>query len=138
MCSIKRHDLAIRALARLQAPKRLVIVGEGTQEAALRALIDELGMRDRVQLAGAVGDEESIESESFSEGLLEYPQYTRPREFRGMVVPEVLLSGDHARISRWRRAEAIRRTMRRRPDLVDEIRESQPDLLRLADEGAGS
>jgi tRNA (guanine37-N1)-methyltransferase len=68
-------------------------------------------------LPGALGDEQSCESESFSEGLLEYPQYTRPREFRGMEVPDVLLSGDHARIEQWRREESIRRTRERRPDL---------------------
>jgi len=69
-------------------------------------------------LPGAVGDEESLESESFSHGLLEYPQYTRPRTFRGMEVPEVLLSGDHARIEQWRREQAVARTRRRRPDLL--------------------
>ena len=69
-------------------------------------------------LPGALGDEESTESESFSEDLLEYPQYTRPREFRGMEVPPVLLSGDHARIAQWRREQAIHRTDQRRPDLL--------------------
>lgn len=69
-------------------------------------------------LPGALGDEASSVEESFSNGLLEYPQYTRPREFRGLEVPEVLLSGDHARIEQWRQAEAIRRTQERRPDLI--------------------
>lgn len=86
-------------------------------------------------LPGAVGDEESTESESFSEGLLEYPQYTRPREFRGMAVPEVVLSGDHARIERWRKAESLRRTRERRPDLYEKIINARPDLLRFVDEG---
>ena len=61
-------------------------------------------------LPGALGDDESSEDESFSEGLLEYPQYTRPPEFEGMTVPEVLLNGDHARIAAWRRREAERLT----------------------------
>jgi tRNA (guanine37-N1)-methyltransferase len=70
-------------------------------------------------LPGALGDEASAESESFSDGTLEYPQYTRPREFRGMTVPEVLLSGDHAKIAAWRREQALRRTLSRRPDLLE-------------------
>lgn len=69
-------------------------------------------------LPGVLGGESSAEEESFSWGLLEYPQYTRPAAFEGMEVPEVLLSGDHARIARWRREQAIRRTARRRPDLL--------------------
>ena len=60
----------------------------------------------------------SLEEESFARGLLEYPQYTRPRNFRGMEVPEVLLSGDHGRIRKWREEEARKRTARRRPDLM--------------------
>lgn len=78
-------------------------------------------------LPGALGDAESVRVESFSRGLLDYPQYTRPVEFRGMAVPEVLLSGDHARIAAWREQEARRRTGERRPDLLpenDEERES--------------
>ena len=68
-------------------------------------------------LPGALGKEASLREESFSSGLLEYPQYTRPREFRGMAVPEVLLSGDHAKIAGWRAEQARLRTMQRRPDL---------------------
>jgi tRNA (guanine37-N1)-methyltransferase len=67
---------------------------------------------------GVVGKEESLREESFEGGLLEYPQYTRPRDFRGMVVPEVLLSGDHARISEWRREAALKKTRRARSDLL--------------------
>jgi tRNA (guanine37-N1)-methyltransferase len=67
---------------------------------------------------GVMGNEESGGDESFSDGLLEYPQYTRPADFRGWVVPEELRSGDHARIARWRRAQALRRTLDRRPDLL--------------------
>jgi len=68
-------------------------------------------------LPGVLGDESSSVDESFSRGLLEYPQYTRPAEYRGMKVPEVLLSGNHAEIARWRAEQAWQRTMERRPDL---------------------
>ena len=67
---------------------------------------------------GVVGNEASTDDESFSGTFLEYPQYTRPAEFRGYPVPEVLRSGDHRRIERWRRAQALRRTLARRPDLL--------------------
>jgi len=67
---------------------------------------------------GVLGNETSADDESFAHGLLEYPQYTRPAEFRGWSAPEVLRSGDHARIAAWRRAEALRRTRERRPDLL--------------------
>jgi tRNA (guanine37-N1)-methyltransferase len=69
-------------------------------------------------LRGALGNDESSVDESFSQGLLEYPQYTKPAEMRGEHVPAVLLSGDHAKIDRWRHAQALRRTMERRPDLM--------------------
>src|SRR5438045_1721690 len=68
-------------------------------------------------LPGVLGDDESTQEESFSHGLLEYPQYTRPAEFRGMKVPEVLLSGNHAQIAKWRAEQARLRTSERRPDL---------------------
>lgn len=68
---------------------------------------------------GVIGNSASAEDESFSDGLLEYPHFTRPAEYRGWVIPEVLRSGDHARVQRWRRAMSLRRTMRRRPDLID-------------------
>ena len=68
-------------------------------------------------LPGALGNDSSVEEESFSEGLLEYPHYTKPAEFRGLVVPDVLRSGDHGKVERWRRAQALRRTKERRPDL---------------------
>ena len=67
---------------------------------------------------GALGNDESSLDESFSDGLLEYPHYTQPAELRGVAVPEILRSGDHARIARWRRAQALRRTIERRPDLI--------------------
>ena len=69
-------------------------------------------------IPGVLGDEESSHDESFSEGLLEYPHYTRPAEFRGMKVPEVLMSGNHAEIEKWRREQAQLRTKERRPDLL--------------------
>jgi tRNA (guanine37-N1)-methyltransferase len=69
-------------------------------------------------LAGALGDENSPKDDSFSAGLLEYPQYTRPEVFRGMKVPDILLSGDHARIAEWRRQQAFERTKKWRPDLL--------------------
>jgi tRNA (guanine37-N1)-methyltransferase len=69
-------------------------------------------------LPGVLGDPAGPAKDSFAEGRLDYPQYTRPAEFRGLAVPDVLLSGDHQRIARWRRREALRRTLARRPDLL--------------------
>jgi len=71
-------------------------------------------------LEGALGDENSAQNDSFSEGLLEYPQYTRPEVFREMKVPEILLSGDHAKIAEWRKQQALKRTKANRPDLLDD------------------
>jgi tRNA (guanine37-N1)-methyltransferase len=68
---------------------------------------------------GVMGNETSAEVESFADGLLEYPQYTRPAEFRGWEVPEVLRSGDHGKVARWRRAMALARTLEHRPDLIE-------------------
>jgi tRNA (guanine37-N1)-methyltransferase len=70
-------------------------------------------------LPGVLGDDESSRDESFSQGLLEYPQYTRPAEFRGMKVPDVLVSGNHAEIEKWRRGQAKLRTEKQRPDLME-------------------
>jgi len=69
-------------------------------------------------LEGALGDEDSAKDDSFSDGLLEYPHYTRPEVFRGMKVPEILLSGDHAKIAEWRRRQSLERTKKWRPDLL--------------------
>jgi tRNA (guanine37-N1)-methyltransferase len=69
-------------------------------------------------IPGALGCQESAVNESFSTGLLDYPQYTRPAEFRGQTVPEVLLSGDHAKIEKWRKEQALEKTRRKRPELV--------------------
>ena len=78
-------------------------------------------------IPGVLGSSESAEDESFSAGLLEYPQYTRPAEYQGMAVPEVLLSGNHAHIARWRRQEAFRLTLKRRPELMESLDESGLD-----------
>ena len=82
-------------------------------------------------LPGTLGNAESAEDDTFSDGLLEYPHYTRPAEFRGWRVPDVLLSGHHAEIARWRRKEQLRRTQARRPDLWAEFVPSKSDLKLL-------
>lgn len=84
-------------------------------------------------LPGVLGYERGAEEDSFASGLLEGPQYTRPAEFRGRKVPEVLLSGHHARIARWRRREALRRTLQRRPDLLQKADLSEEDRALLAE-----
>jgi tRNA (guanine37-N1)-methyltransferase len=83
-------------------------------------------------LPGALGHEQSAADESFSHGLLEYPHYTRPAEFRGMKVPAVLLSGNHSAIEKWRREQALLRTTERRPDL---LRKKQRDAAARGAEG---
>lgn len=82
-------------------------------------------------LPGALGDAMSAKDESFSDGLLEYAQYTRPASYRGMDVPEVLLGGDHAKVGAWRRRSAVERTARWRPDLIEGA-DLTPDELALA------
>jgi tRNA (guanine37-N1)-methyltransferase len=76
---------------------------------------------------GVVGKEASILKESFADGLLEYPHYTRPPEFQGRKVPEILLNGNHGEIETWRRREALRRTLEKRPDLLNKIDLSEED-----------
>jgi tRNA (guanine37-N1)-methyltransferase len=83
-------------------------------------------------LPGAVGNERSPLDESYASGLLEHPQYTRPEEFRGARVPDVLLGGDHAAIARWRRREALRVTLARRPELLAHASLDADDLAFLA------
>lgn len=78
-------------------------------------------------LPGVLGDEQAPQSDSHRGGLLEHPHYTRPAEYRGWAVPEVLRSGDHARVREWRRRQALTRTWRRRPDLLAEARLTQAD-----------
>ncbi len=78
-------------------------------------------------IPGFLGCEQSVEEDSFAQGLLEYPQYTRPPVYRGMAVPDVLLSGHHAQIERWRRKESLRKTFRQRPDLLEKVSLSEED-----------
>jgi len=90
---------------------------------------------------GVMGNAASVDDESFSEGRLEYPQYTKPTEFRGYAVPEVLRTGDHARVARWRRAQSLRRTLTRRPDLLAGRAldgEEQALLAEFPDDGSGT
>jgi len=138
----KRSDQAeARRLAREE--HLIFICGhyEGVDERVCRELVDEeISIGDYILTNGALpalvvvdslvrlipgvlGDPESSRDESFSEGRLEYPQYTRPEVFRGLKVPEVLLSGDHGEVDRWRRRQALAVTWRQRPDLIRE-----PDL----------
>jgi len=129
-----------QAMARELAQREhlLFICGsyEGVDERVREALVDdEISIGDYVLtngglpamvvidavtrlLPGVLGDDESSSDESFSQGLLEYPHYTRPAEFRGMKVPEILLSGHHAEIEKWRAGQAKARTAERRPDLL--------------------
>ncbi|MCY1569863.1 tRNA (guanosine(37)-N1)-methyltransferase TrmD [Staphylococcus pettenkoferi] len=83
-------------------------------------------------IPGVLGNQQSHEDDSFQDGLLEFPQYTRPREYRGMTVPDVLLSGNHARIDAWRREQKLLRTYRNRPDLLDkaELTKQDQDILK--------
>lgn len=124
---------------------------EGVDQRALDACVDEeISIGDYIltggELAamvltdcvarfipGVLGSAESPEEESFSDGLLEYPQYTRPRELRGMEVPEVLLSGDHARIKAWRRMESLKATKRFRPDLLEKAAITEKEMRMLED-----
>ena len=118
---------------------------EGVDERVREALVDdELSIGDYVLtngglpamviidavtrlLPGALGDDESAKDESFSHGLLEYPHYTRPAEFRGMKVPDVLLSGHHAEIDKWRAEQARLRTAQQRPDLLNDKNSGSSD-----------
>jgi tRNA (guanine37-N1)-methyltransferase len=132
----RRYDQA-RAAELAAAPRLVLLCGhyEGFDQRVLDLLpVEEVSIGDVVLtggelpamvvidsvvrlLPGAI-DADSARDESFTTGLLEYPHYTRPPEFRGLSVPETLLSGHHAKIDRWRRKEALRRTLRRRPDLL--------------------
>jgi tRNA (guanine37-N1)-methyltransferase len=134
---LKQAQLA--AWAAESANKRLILVCgryEGIDERFIEECVDqEVSLGDFVLtggeipalaiidglmrlLPGALGNSESAGSESFSDGLLEFPQFTRPPDFMGRKVPEILLSGDHARIARWRREQSLARTQARRPDLL--------------------
>ncbi|MCC6190583.1 MAG: tRNA (guanosine(37)-N1)-methyltransferase TrmD [Anaerolineales bacterium] len=105
-------------------------------ELAALAIVDAVARL----LPGALGDPTGAQDDSHASGLLEYPHFTRPPAFRGWAVPDVLLSGDHARIERWRREAALRRTFLRRPDMLLRLELSEADrafLSRLAEEQAG-
>mgnify|MGYP003893408039 CR=1 FL=1 len=139
--------------ARLARERHIVIICghyEGVDERVREALVDEeISIGDYVLTGGELPamvvidavtrlipgalDEESVAAESFTSGLLDYPQYTRPREFRGMAVPEVLVSGDHEKVRLWRRKQALARTLERRPDLLAKASLTAEDL-RLLDE----
>lgn len=82
-------------------------------------------------IPGVLGNDASATTESFSQGLLEYPQYTRPADYKGWTVPDVLVSGNHAQIERWQRIEAIKRTWLRRPDLLEKVELSERDKIYL-------
>jgi tRNA (guanine37-N1)-methyltransferase len=131
--------LAQDTAARLARVEHLILLCghyEGVDERVREHLVDEeLSIGDYVLtggelpalvvmdavvrlLPGVLGDPDGPANDSFAGGRLDYPQYTRPAEFRGLAVPDVLLSGDHQRIARWRRREALRRTLARRPDLL--------------------
>jgi tRNA (guanine37-N1)-methyltransferase len=131
-----------RARELAQGPGAILLCGrfEGVDQRALAARqIEEISIGDYVlsggELAamvlvdscvrlipGVAGNEASLAEESFASGLLEYPHYTRPREWEGLAIPEVLLSGDHEKIAKWRRAEAERLTKERRPDLWERLK----------------
>ena len=125
----------------------VVICGhyEGVDERVLRLVNREVSLGDFILtggeipamallngvvrlLPGTVGKVESLKSESFEEGLLDYPQYTRPADFRGWKVPDVLLSGNHAEIARWRYQQQLKRTADRRPDLLQKWQQEKQQL----------
>jgi tRNA (guanine37-N1)-methyltransferase len=134
-------------------PALILLCGryEGVDERVREALVDdEISVGDYVlaggetaamvlvetlarQVPGVVGQADSVAQDSFFAGLLDHPHYTRPAEFRGRAVPEVLLSGDHAAIARWRRREALRHTLRKRPDLLADADLTPEDLRLLAE-----
>ncbi len=139
---------AATGLARL--PHLALICGryEGVDERVSELVDDEISIGDYVLsggeaaalvvidavarlIPGVLGNEESPSDESFHEGLLEYPQYTRPREYMGRAVPDALLSGNHEEIRRWRRKESLKRTVLRRPDLMERFQPEPEDVKLL-------
>ena len=84
-------------------------------------------------IPGVIKEQESYEEDSFYHGLLEYPQYTRPQNFEGMEVPEILLSGHHENIRKWRKKESLRRTLLRRPDLLEQYALNKEEEKMLAE-----
>jgi len=137
-----------RIAAELATKRQIVIICgryEGVDERIRRHLADrEISIGDYILtggelsalilidavsrfVPGVLGNMRSVEGDSFSDGLLEYPQYTRPADYKGWKVPDVLLSGNHAQIENWRREESLRKTYRRRPDLLRKARLSPTD-----------
>lgn len=116
-------DERIRALATMELSIGDYVLTGG--ELAAMVVIDAVARL----VPGVVGKSASIVEESFTDGLLEGPQYTKPAEFRGMVVPEIVRSGDHKAVARWRRQEALKRTLERRPDLIERADLSEEDRL---------
>ncbi len=115
---------------RLAAVDREISIGDYVLtggEIPAMVLIDAISR----YIPGVLGCAASVEEDSFSQGLLEYPQYTRPPDFRGWTVPDVLLSGNHAEIAAWRREQSVRRTAQRRPDLISkaELTETEMKLV---------
>jgi tRNA (guanine37-N1)-methyltransferase len=121
----KGVDERIRALADREVSVGDYVLAGG--EAAAVVIIEAVARL----LPGAVGDEDSVATDSFSVGILDAPYYTRPREFRGREVPEVLVSGDHASVGRWRREQALITTAQRRPELLrnEVLTESEREFL---------
>lgn len=134
-----------------QEERLLILAGhyEGIDERVMDLMDDEISIGDYILtggelpamvlidcisrfIPGVLGSAESAEDESFSAGLLEYPQYTRPAEYRGMTVPEVLLNGNHAEIQKWRRQQALLKTKQNRPDLLEKAELTKKDLEFLA------
>lgn len=120
-------DERIRTLATMEICIGDYILTGG--ELASLAVIDAVGRL----IPGVLGKIASVHEESFSDGILEAPQYTKPPEFRGMEVPEILRGGDHKAITKWRRKQALLRTMKRRPDLLEKAELSAQDRKLLAE-----
>lgn len=154
MMTPQGEPLSKDIVARLATlPQMVVLCGhyEGVDERVREAVVtDEVSIGDYVltggelpalvlidavvrRLPGVLGNEISAEEESFEDGLLEHPHYTRPPEFRGMKVPAELVDGDHAQVQRWRRKMSLRRTLRRRPDLLARARLGAGDRELLAE-----
>jgi tRNA (guanine37-N1)-methyltransferase len=146
------------AMELVQHPRLALICGryEGVDERIREHLVnDEISIGDYVLtggelpalilidaisrlISGVLGDPDGAMDDSHAAGLLEYPHYTRPPEFRGWGVPKVLLSGDHAKIEKWRREQSLRRTLKRRPDLLENAHLSESDrksLKKIQSEG---
>ncbi len=129
---LAQGDGAIIICARFEGVDERVIAARGLEEVSIGDYVLSGGEIAAMVLIdacvrlipGVMGKEASGAEESHENGLLEYPHYTRPREWEGMNIPEVLLSGDHAKIARWRREEAERLTRERRPDMADKLRKN--------------